>query len=832
METPICVIDAKTLVDHIQDLKNWIYSGQLRLVVPTCTIEQVEQLYQKSIEPKPTAQEAPRPRSLGKPPKKEYPAFDINPRVAREYLGRLKYRKEQDADSEQRVFFQDQENHDAIRFQQPNQQYTPWKNLDVEEEKPEAIEGPPTSWAEALRRKQNMANGTLEKSVQKAPAKPKLVARATGSETSPWKVKKDAPKISAKDVPGALRPLMSCALWRLHESIERNDANQLFLLSDQTETCSVAQELNIIARPFKEVAVEIASKTSTTDLDTFGDLEREFDIQRKSATLATKDGEETSKEKGISENANEDLSKDGDIMNNSISSEGTANTDASSIVHEQDLEKQAFEPAEKKPLVNGDRGEDKVKEQDLMVETASTLAAENLSKEPAKSVEIIKSLVDSIIQQGSEKHPSESVNGLKLDGVKSQSKIANPPASQHSAMSSPPETSLLQTQNMEPVQHLQEVETISDTCLSKHSTSHSTSTSEAAQEPEDSDEEVVVFIPQPKRLSTQQKPAQQSSRPSTPKEQSQQKLTGQSPQKHLVKPQPKGKVARHSPSPSNVGQGHLQHVNSPTVIDPDAFGRDYRVNLNPSPRPPHNPNGHSNHRIRGNTQNAQIGQVPRNPSRQLNRTSPPHNALPQENSRRLTPIPGPAPKDAPTQRRQASRTSPRRALVPKADEVKPAIVESRAPAAAELRNSQPPEFRMVDPTEVVPQNGFSTAQLEPTESRPEIYDQTDFVPRSALPNAQLKPDTPEPRVYEAGEFVPRPPRPVREFKPRAPRPKVFEAAEFVPRDFVPRTAILRTQPKEPESIEPRPSINDVDYVLKSGSTRASARGRGRLWTPS
>lgn len=87
--------------------------------------------------------------------------------MAREYLGRLKHRKDQDAGSEQRLFFQETENHEAVRFQQPNEQYTPWKDLDVEEDKPEAIEGPPTSWAEALRRKQNLANGVSEKSVSK-----------------------------------------------------------------------------------------------------------------------------------------------------------------------------------------------------------------------------------------------------------------------------------------------------------------------------------------------------------------------------------------------------------------------------------------------------------------------------------------------------------------------------------------------------------------------------------------------------------------------------------------------------------------------------------------
>ena len=87
--------------------------------------------------------------------------------MAREYLGRLKNRKEQDANSEQRAFFQEKENHEAVDFQQPSELYTPWKDLDVEEEKSEIVEGPPTSWAEALRRKQNLANGISEKSVSK-----------------------------------------------------------------------------------------------------------------------------------------------------------------------------------------------------------------------------------------------------------------------------------------------------------------------------------------------------------------------------------------------------------------------------------------------------------------------------------------------------------------------------------------------------------------------------------------------------------------------------------------------------------------------------------------
>ena len=657
------------------------------------------------------------------------------------------------------------------------------------------------------------------------PTKPKLVARAAGSEVHPWKVKKDTPKISAKDVPGALRPLMSCALWRLHESIERNDANQVFLLSDQTETRSVAQSLNIIIRSYKEVASTIASKTSKTGLETFGDLEREFGIQQKRVFVPI---EEANGEDGIPENADKDLFKDEDVMDNSVSSEGTANTDASSLVHEPELEKQRFDLEENKFSVDVDGGEGKAKEH--VVETAASLAAENLSQSPAKSFESIKTLVDSLVQWDPEKHLSGSVSGLDLDGGNNEFVIANQPASEHPGQRSPAKTPLPQPQNVEFSQPISAFQTINGTSSSKHTATQSTSASEAAQEPEDSDEEVVVFIPQPKRLSAQQKPAQQGSRPSTPKEQSQQKPASQSPQKASAKPQTKGKAARHSPNPSLVGHAHPQPVISPTVIDPDAFGRDFRVNLKPSHRPQHNPNGHSNHRNRGNISNAQTAQIPRSSSRQLARTSPPRNS-PQESSQRLTPVPGPAPKDASKNRRQAPRTSPRAAPAPKAEEVTSTHVESRAPTAAVFPDSQIPQSGMTKSAGSVPQTAFSTAQFQP--KLPEF---SYSAPRSSSPNAQWKPNTPQPRVYEASEFVPRPPRPVRDSKPRAPRPKVFEASEFVPRDFAPRTSIARAPPdqylQEPESIEPRPSINDVDYVLKSGSTRASARGRGRLWTPS
>lgn len=138
--------------------------------------EQVEQIYQKTKEIKPAPKEAARPKPFGKPAKIEHPPFDLNPLLAKNFLARLKTRKEEDAASEQRVFFEEKENHVAVVFQQSSEQYTPWKDLEIEEEKPLVTEDRPTTWAEALRRKQNLANGIVENSQSLKGRKPDLIA--------------------------------------------------------------------------------------------------------------------------------------------------------------------------------------------------------------------------------------------------------------------------------------------------------------------------------------------------------------------------------------------------------------------------------------------------------------------------------------------------------------------------------------------------------------------------------------------------------------------------------------------------------------------------------
>ena len=181
METPICVTDAQTFVDHVHDIKGWIYSGQLRLITSSSrkltspidasfretyrrpVPENVDLLYQKSIEPKPVPKEAPKPKAVGKPAKKEYPAFDANPRIAKAFFARLQAGKGYETGHLGRPIYEEEESHGAVHFAQANEQYTPWKDVEDVEEKSAVPENHQETWADKLRRKQNAANGIGEK---------------------------------------------------------------------------------------------------------------------------------------------------------------------------------------------------------------------------------------------------------------------------------------------------------------------------------------------------------------------------------------------------------------------------------------------------------------------------------------------------------------------------------------------------------------------------------------------------------------------------------------------------------------------------------------------
>ena len=159
METPYCVIDAITLVDHIHEIKKWVYNGQIRLVVPLSSMfstsssslrtthcskasERIEQLCQRSIEQKPKPQEPARPKSSGKTARKEHPPFDINPRLTKAFLAWLQRDKQENWDPE--IPF-------AVEFQQANEVYTPWKLAEEQGGKRDGSpDKGPTTFAQAV----------------------------------------------------------------------------------------------------------------------------------------------------------------------------------------------------------------------------------------------------------------------------------------------------------------------------------------------------------------------------------------------------------------------------------------------------------------------------------------------------------------------------------------------------------------------------------------------------------------------------------------------------------------------------------------------------------
>jgi len=113
--------------------------------------------------------------------------------------------------------------------------------------------------------------------------KPKLVARDPGATSSAWK--RAAPAIAADGVPSNLRPVLSYLLWRLHERETYSFVkDSSFLVSDDKETRAIAQKLGIAVKTFQALSSEtLVQKKPETDVSNWGDLEREFGKGTKSA---------------------------------------------------------------------------------------------------------------------------------------------------------------------------------------------------------------------------------------------------------------------------------------------------------------------------------------------------------------------------------------------------------------------------------------------------------------------------------------------------------------------------------------------------------------------
>lgn len=101
------------------------------IILPAC--ERVEQLSEdykakhiKTTDPTPH-------RSYSKAQRKDYPAFDLNSLVVQEFFERLGLEKAEH----------------LITFQQPTEEYSPWKGVPAQAEKRESNGVRPTTWAQA-----------------------------------------------------------------------------------------------------------------------------------------------------------------------------------------------------------------------------------------------------------------------------------------------------------------------------------------------------------------------------------------------------------------------------------------------------------------------------------------------------------------------------------------------------------------------------------------------------------------------------------------------------------------------------------------------------------
>ena len=733
------------------------------------------------------------------------------------------------------------------------------------------------------------------------PAKPKLVAK-TGHDNSPWKVQKNAPSIPATDVPGSLRPIMSCTLWRIHESIHRNDENQVFMLTDQPNIQDVAQKLNIIVRSIRQTSDLLARREPPTNLEVFGELEQEFGVHavkerrpiKNTSTRATmlpatngtthSDGSHQGEDKaqgnvsfkgtdteGRSSTPKPKILDDKPVRSAPISESSVPNTalsiesqfvDGCGEVSTLDLTTKNIENSlpglREESLGTTSTAQDleallrapfvEPEAHDVTTEAGHN-KIQKLDGKEDDTIDIVKSASQSTANNVWSRSWADALIGNQSIKTPPKQAISGPPANKQSA-----------TRAKSPLPPSEDLPPLIAT------------PAKAAEEPEDSDEEVVVF--QPKRLSTQQKKStQHNSRPTTPNTQAQPASETQSPRQSAGRGQHTPKTSHHLQKIVNgVGLAPSKPSNiNPPVIDPDAFGRDFAVNTNSTPRGSmrgirvrHSPQASlhnsglttsrpsSSHRqprgspnrpspktspqqplrtpalLEGITGGAQAVQLPIGTGRpsptpapeirsqMLNANAPifqpavhiPNPLPPSPSQPKSVPAPIAPPKLAPIgSGRPSSKTSQQSSALtqpkPASDILQQDSAFMRSPTQRATPEAQQQDAEFVREAPIQPRYPSPQQQaLRPTN-------------RSHNPNQSYGTQKDAPSSRLGSSFVPRGrggagPRPV--------KPSLFDPELDHTRAYQSDT-------------EPRKSAvtQEVQYVLKSGSTREQARGKGKLW---
>ncbi|KAI4265463.1 MAG: hypothetical protein L6R38_009404 [Xanthoria sp. 2 TBL-2021] len=646
MDQLICVVDATTLVENIQQIKRLVHQGQIRLVVPQCTATALERKYanfKEEANKKPPRQVEPqRPRASGKPAKIEHPAFDINPLVAGEFLAKLQSNDKS-----------------TVEFQKDSEQYSPWKLMELEEENRSATENRPATFAQAVQ-KQNIERLLNSDGAGNGPMKPRLVARTTGSDGSPWKKSNKALSLPISEVPKDARPILSCLLWRLYEKgATRWDTDRTTLLCDNEEITSLAKRLGIPARSTTEVRLLCDKRRTVDTRETSGNLEDHFGIQEKARTIASDNHVAKPEEAAISlprfqpleDKTQEKHAPDQDKIK-TPSSHSTQSSASTATAQSSETEKKSAD-AEKSEdqRASNITNDSKLSEGKLEVALETILSCGEKRNVPGLLVtNIDKGKTVAALAENSQAsaQPAHSSSNT-LDPEKEHSIAAwvrslmsngelsgrNSPLSGSSAVE-PVAPEIEPVQDFKPLTYRQAVTGKADEAVKQQApppapkemlpsprvspVRNPSPPKGEIEDSVDSDEEIVVFNPKAKRLSaqkaqqtqqvqqtqkaqqaqqTQQAPqnqqVQQPQQDQQPQQPQQNQQTQQTQQLQQSQPNLRPQTPTSSPRVSharNVSGGRPQSRGTnqrqsrpgppPVVIDPDSFGRDLLTNPQPN----------------------------------------------------------------------------------------------------------------------------------------------------------------------------------------------------------------------------------------------------------
>lgn len=599
---------------------------------------------------------------------------------------------------------------------------------------------------------------------------------------------------------------MRCALWRLHESIDRNDSNQLFLVSDQEEVRLVAKKLNITVRSARELGKRITASVKKDDLNVVGMLEKENLVrpQGKSTTLVPSitDSGNSSKEQVFTPPVGGGLLHCMDVLGRSDGADAVGGSDRPENGVQQ-MHTDEKEPGSENHLSS----------------SSEEILPHCSSDHPVKPTLDPRDLV-----QGLLKPPlAQARHGTDTDQVQGATNTSNglQPAAEIREASSE--------------QTSKEVLTPVTPVVASNASGAKPAAPIAQENQEDSDEEVVVFVPNSKRMSAHRRGLASSPRPATAHGEPSASPMQCSPKKIFSDAQGVLQAAEHgAPSVQGAQHGYPRPLSShtvmksteqgpsnakvvphgrprplssgPTIIDPEAFGRGLPVNTGAGTRSnigsSKKPRQHSPRTSMQNSSHTASGSLNQDPPR----TSPSRHKAGRSPRRSPRVLPqkaeDPPATSIPVISHQAYTRAPLVAPVP------------QATAKARFGAIGPPSESAVNLQASAP-SLQSDAIRDLAPRRPAIQR-----PRSAhgpgSGNASIQPHRQAPPPEALNGSPPSGRAGNRE--QRSSRPSLFQPE-------LDRTAAPTDASSEPR----RTKMPDVQYTLKSGTTREAARGKGKLW---